>query len=79
MAHAHYILDTEDYKHKLRICNTYGFPSLQWLQERASMLNYNTLSNLFSFKLQNVLHAVTSANADTLDCGAAAWTGEIGN
>jgi len=79
MAHALCILDTEDYKHTLRICNTYCFPSLQWLQERASMLHYNTLPNLFSFRLQNVLHAVTIANADTLDCGAAAWTGGIGN
>ena len=79
IAHAHCILDTEDYKHTLRICNTYWFPSLQLLQVRASILHYNTLPNLFSFRLQNVLHVVASANADTLDCGAAAWTGEIGN
>ena len=25
MAHAHYILDTEDCKHKLRMCNNYCF------------------------------------------------------
>ena len=62
MAHAHCILDTKDYKHTLRICNTYCFPSQQWLQERASVLRYNTLPNLFPFRLQNVLHAVASAN-----------------
>jgi hypothetical protein len=43
------------------------------------MLHYYTLPNLFYFRLPNVLHSVASANADTLDCGAAAWTGEIGN
>jgi len=43
------------------------------------MLHYKTLPNLFPFKLQTVLHAAASANADTLDCGTAAWTGEIGN
>jgi hypothetical protein len=79
MAHAHCVLNTEDYKHTIRIYNTYCFPSLQWLQEGVSMLHYNTLPNLFSFRLQNVLHAIASANADTLDCGAAAWTEEIGN
>jgi hypothetical protein len=79
MAHARRILDTEDYKHTLIICNTYCSPSLQWLQERASMIHYDILPNLFPFRLQNVLHAVASANADTLDCGAAAWTGEIRN
>jgi hypothetical protein len=78
MAYAHCILDTEDYKHILRIRNTYCCPSLQWLQERASMLHYNTFPNLFSFRLLSVVHAVANVNADTLDCDAAAWTGEIG-
>jgi hypothetical protein len=79
MAQVHSIFDTEDHKQTLIICNTYCFPSLQWSEEHASMLHYNTLPNLFSFRLQNVLHAVARANVDTLDSGAAAWTGEIGN
>ena len=28
MAHAHYILDTCVYRHTIRICNTYGFPTI---------------------------------------------------
>ena len=35
MAHAHFTLDTEGYKHTLRICNIYYF-SQQWLHECAS-------------------------------------------
>jgi hypothetical protein len=27
MAHAHCMLDTQDYKHTLRICNNYCFPT----------------------------------------------------
>jgi hypothetical protein len=37
MAHAHFMLDNESYRHTLRICNT-AFPWQQWLCERASIL-----------------------------------------
>ena len=40
MAHAHYMLNTKDYKHALRIYNTYCFPLQQWLHERSLRLRY---------------------------------------
>ena len=42
MAHAHCKLDNQDYKHKLRICNT-AFPQQQWLLECTSMLHCTVL------------------------------------
>jgi hypothetical protein len=46
MAHAHYMLDAKGYKHIFRICNTYCFPLLQWLHERASMLRFTFVALL---------------------------------
>jgi hypothetical protein len=40
MVHVHCILDTLDYKHTLRICNTFCFPLQQCLLESTSMLRY---------------------------------------
>jgi hypothetical protein len=38
MAYVHRMLDTEGYKHTLRICNTYCFPLLQLSHERSQIL-----------------------------------------
>ena len=43
MAYAHCILNAKDYKHTLRIYNTYCFPLKQWLHERTLGLRYRTL------------------------------------
>jgi hypothetical protein len=40
VAHVHYMLVTEGYKHILRICNTYCFPRQHWLYERPSVVSY---------------------------------------
>jgi hypothetical protein len=39
MAHAHFTLGTQGYKHALRICNT-DFPLQQWLYESAPLLRF---------------------------------------
>ena len=46
MAHALCVLNTEDYKHTLRICNTYCFSTATGFQESASMLSYSYISCL---------------------------------
>jgi hypothetical protein len=38
--YAHCMLNTKDYKHTLRIYNTYCFPLQQWLHGRALGLRY---------------------------------------
>jgi len=40
-SHAHSMLDTYDYKHTLRICNSYCFfPRQQWLHGSNSIFHY---------------------------------------
>ena len=38
MTHADCMLDTQGYRHILRMCNTCSVSAQQWLRERASML-----------------------------------------
>ena len=40
MAYAHSMPNTKDYKHTLRLYNTYCFPLQQWLHQRALGLRY---------------------------------------
>ena len=51
MAHAHCMLDTQGYKHTLRICNIYWFFSTEkkWLLERYSVLRYKYTACLSVF------------------------------
>ena len=40
--HADRMLDTQGYKHALRVCNIYCFTQQQWIHERASTVRYTT-------------------------------------
>jgi len=51
--------DKKDYRHTLRICNTYSFPQQKWLRERASILrsyvNCRSCYSLFSLSISSFL------------------------
>ena len=50
MAHAHCMLDTQDYKYAhTGFVALNAFPVQQWLQDRASMLRYTHFSLLVSY------------------------------
>jgi len=46
-AHALCMLDKKDYRHALRICNTYSFPQQNWFHERTSIFIYKLPVMLF--------------------------------
>jgi hypothetical protein len=46
MAHTHCMLDTQDYKYTLRICNNYGFSTETMVQELASRTGYTYMACL---------------------------------
>jgi len=61
-AHALWMLDTQGYKHNLRMCNTYCFFLLrQWLQERASILRWR-LYYLYCYLLKVMVYLMTSVS-----------------
>jgi hypothetical protein len=71
VAHAHCMLDTEDYKYAHSGCVILiAFPQLQWLHERASVLRYTYIACLVRLY---VLHDIMTLNIRfptmTLDSG----------
>jgi hypothetical protein len=54
MAHAPCILDTQDCKHTLTICNTFCFSTATWLSERSSMLRYTYIDCLAESQLRDL-------------------------
>jgi hypothetical protein len=58
MAHTHFTLVTQAYKHTLIICNTYFFSTATSLHERSSTLHVNDLP---LFLLLTETHPVTES------------------
>ena len=54
MAHAHWILNTQGYKHTLTICNI-AFPPQQRLHDRTTMLRCTYIGKFFSSKQKNAI------------------------
>jgi hypothetical protein len=49
MTHARCMLDTQGYKHTLRICNIYCFSKAIMLNERASLLHYTCIACIVNY------------------------------
>ena len=71
IAHAHCMLDTQGYKHTLRIRNTYIFSTATFDYEHATLLRYTTLPVLFhNWTVWHVLLLRVCVSGVAFDCSS---------
>jgi hypothetical protein len=68
IAHARCVLDTQGYKHILRMCNTYCFSTTTMVARTTSMLRYTSIAGLVVTEREIVYFTVRTGSLKKIDC-----------